>query len=521
MNNINPHIFPLMPNKFSVGASLDEKKPNACSRESVNECYIGIKGSKIHAALAQKVHVRPKTNLVEDYECAYLGPEENRAEILNLPEASQETIHDTSKALTAIKVKDQLTSNVKGRDFDYPKVTFLGTGSSVPSKYRNVSAILIENLPGRFIILDCGEGTVLQLHRMFGRKGALRILRNLTAVYISHLHADHHLGLITIIKERQKAFEDIEAPVEMLYLLAPSRISVFLCLYHAKFEDILTDVCQIRNEHLLPFIPPNPNDAQQDKLRCPPSNTKTRSRDNRDPIFEKNPYSNQAIDVKGKIVTTQKLYPQILDPLLKTIGLKSVKTCRALHCPGAFCVSFWFDYAEEGREFKLVYTGDTRPTDQLDQLATTADLLIHEATLEHYMLYDCKIKKHSTFTEAVECAKDANAKFTILTHFSQRYPKFPFFEEFENEENVGCAWDLMTVSPKTFKYIKPCYPAVYARFPEDLSEMKAKKEQYVHTTEATSEERITKNLGIETDTVTYNAGPKRFKKRIVDAKTNT
>ena len=39
----------------------------------------------------------------------------------------------------------------------YPVVTFLGTGSSVPSKYRCVSSILVETEPDNFIMLDCGE----------------------------------------------------------------------------------------------------------------------------------------------------------------------------------------------------------------------------------------------------------------------------------------------------------------------------------------------------------------------------
>ena len=50
----------------------------------------------------------------------------------------------------------------------YPLVTFLGTGSSVPSKYRNVTGILVETQPGSFIIMDCGEGTLGQLVRLHG-----------------------------------------------------------------------------------------------------------------------------------------------------------------------------------------------------------------------------------------------------------------------------------------------------------------------------------------------------------------
>ena len=50
----------------------------------------------------------------------------------------------------------------------YPLVTFLGTGSSVPSKYRNVTGIMVETQPGSFIIMDCGEGTLGQLVRLHG-----------------------------------------------------------------------------------------------------------------------------------------------------------------------------------------------------------------------------------------------------------------------------------------------------------------------------------------------------------------
>ncbi|KAI8914665.1 beta-lactamase-like protein [Gorgonomyces haynaldii] len=74
----------------------------------------------------------------------------------------------------------------------------LGTASSTPGKHRNVSSILLQQ-PGSSILLDCGEGTLLQLYRYFG---SLEMLKTLEIVYVSHLHADHHLGLISILKER-------------------------------------------------------------------------------------------------------------------------------------------------------------------------------------------------------------------------------------------------------------------------------------------------------------------------------
>lgn len=83
-------------------------------------------------------------------------------------------------------------------------VTTLGTGSAIPSKYRNVSATHLD-IPGLGgILLDCGEGSLGQLRRRFGPEGSRRILEELRMIYISHMHADHHLGLQAILREKVK-----------------------------------------------------------------------------------------------------------------------------------------------------------------------------------------------------------------------------------------------------------------------------------------------------------------------------
>ena len=50
------------------------------------------------------------------------------------------------------------------------RVIFLGTGSAMPSKYRNVSAIYFEVDSGRSVLMDVGENTYGQLYRRFGTK---------------------------------------------------------------------------------------------------------------------------------------------------------------------------------------------------------------------------------------------------------------------------------------------------------------------------------------------------------------
>lgn len=56
------------------------------------------------------------------------------------------------------------------------------------------------------LLMDCGEGTYGQLVRLLGLSEADKALRNLAAVYVSHLHADHHIGFINILLGRRKAF---------------------------------------------------------------------------------------------------------------------------------------------------------------------------------------------------------------------------------------------------------------------------------------------------------------------------
>jgi ribonuclease BN (tRNA processing enzyme) len=76
-----------------------------------------------------------------------------------------------------------------------PEVTFLGTGAAAPSKYRSSSGVDI-TLPqsDTRILIDCGEGTLGQLHRALG-PALDPYMRALRLVWISHRHADHHVRL--------------------------------------------------------------------------------------------------------------------------------------------------------------------------------------------------------------------------------------------------------------------------------------------------------------------------------------
>ena len=59
------------------------------------------------------------------------------------------------------------------------EITFLGTGSAIPSKYRNVTGIYLDFFARGSMLLDCGEGSYGQLIRRFGKEGADEAIKKL------------------------------------------------------------------------------------------------------------------------------------------------------------------------------------------------------------------------------------------------------------------------------------------------------------------------------------------------------
>lgn len=96
--------------------------------------------------------------------------------------------------------------------------------------------------------MDCGEGTYGQIVRHFGPSRAEEILANLNIIFITHLHADHHIGLINVLKRRRQAAQRLNSKFEKVFLLAPKPIMFWLGSYHHKFETILGGMEFISNE---------------------------------------------------------------------------------------------------------------------------------------------------------------------------------------------------------------------------------------------------------------------------------
>ncbi len=170
-----------------------------------------------------------------------------------------------------------------------------------------------------------------------------------------------------------------------------------------------------------------------------------------------------------RLLISEKELPPEIECLKTDCRLADVSTVLADHITHSTSLSL--TTADSG--YKVVYTGDTRPNDDLIRLGrhggVPTDLLIHEATFQDGMLHDALSKKHSMFSEAVEDGRKMGAKFTLLTHFSQRYmlalPRMRDSNS-DDDKDVGIAFDHMTVSPRTLVHSTLIWPLLEAAFPE-------------------------------------------------------
>ena len=109
----------------------------------------------------------------------------------------------------------------------------------------------------------------------------------------------------------------------------------------------------------------------------------------------------------------------LLDRTLGALGL-GLHPAPAVHCPDAWSVRLSLPGAS------LVYSGDTIPTAALRALCRPPPtILVHEATFAPGLLDEARRKRHCTVAQALELACLARPALTLLTHFSQRYPRYP------------------------------------------------------------------------------------------------
>ncbi|WP_214824197.1 ribonuclease Z [Exiguobacterium algae] len=269
------------------------------------------------------------------------------------------------------------------------KLHFLGTGSGMPSKQRNVSGLALV-FPKKTWLIDCGEGTQHQMLYTSVKP------RKVSAVWVTHLHGDHVFGLPGFLSTRS-ALDGTDP----LTVYGPKGLKKWLEL-----------TLRVTGSHLgydLTVIEYEDGDT-----------------------FEQD----------GQIVTVRQLehrFPsygfRIVGPeqpgalrvdRVKALGIPSGPIYRTIKEEERFeFEGKWYDAKEYVTDpvpgHIVAILGDTTPCDNARLLAEGADLLVHEAT---FMANEQKLARkygHSTTLEATELAKAAGVRQLIVTHISARY----------------------------------------------------------------------------------------------------
>ena len=340
---------------------------------------------------------------------------------------------------------ENIENKIKNNNEDNIELTFLGTTSMKPCKYRNVTSILINLLKyNKYVMFDCGEGTFQQLLEHFGIEKTKEIISNINLISISHKHGDHMLGLIKLLKEIDILINDDIENKNCIYIIVPKTIiefvinSINLDLIHKKYFKVFES-----NNF-------NPNKIQIYQNFLLQDNPHENFKD----IEKEKDYNT----IKKKIINFIDENSLFYTDIKNKLGI-IFYTAEVFHCDESYGMIIESNYNETDKNyFKISFSGDTRPCNNFYNYTMNSTILIHEGTFDNEMLNDAKEKMHSTISEAMELGKNNGSKYIAITHFSPRYIKtYPYRKEFDDEK-ILIAHDYCTFYLSdldfAFKYLK-------------------------------------------------------------------
>jgi ribonuclease Z len=375
-----------------------------------------------NASLAQKLPWKPaKPGLLLDMEPKYglnessIVPPLNTHEIITrIPRAVQQRLTATQKRLRSPSVMEKVIEMREGLPplAAESEVITLGTGSSSPSKYRNVSATLL-HVPGKgYYLFDCGENTLGQLKRVYSPEKLREVMQNLRLIWISHLHADHHLGTVSVIREWYEVNYGLDKAGsesmtdEMEEILTQKRLCVISENMFIQWLEEYAGVEDFGFNRLLPLstIPEGGKGGEKNSSFVYRHIRADGTFANGGPQMTSLQFNDRSSKYNSE--------------LRELTGLKDVRAVYVNHCRGSMAVALEWDGG-----FKVSYSGDCRPSRAFTEIGKNSTLLIHEATFQDDLRGQALAKKHSTAAEAIEVGRYMNARMVLLTHFSQRYAK--------------------------------------------------------------------------------------------------
>lgn len=272
------------------------------------------------------------------------------------------------------------------------KVYILGCGSALPTLRHNPSSQIVAMRDKQFMI-DCGEGTQLQLRRSkinFNKLGH---------VFISHLHGDHCFGLIGMISS-----------FGMLGRTAPLHIYA-----HGDLQPILRQLLDYFGQGLEYEVVMHPIDPTKNEI-----------------IYEDRSLTVTTLPLEHRVPCCGFLFkekeslPHIRRDLIDMYGIpvsqiNNIKNGIDWMSPDGELIPAAKLTTPADAPRSYAYCSDTSYKADLASMISGVDTVYHECTYADEDKDRARKHYHSTASEAAKTAQDAKAKKLLLGHYSARY----------------------------------------------------------------------------------------------------
>lgn len=273
------------------------------------------------------------------------------------------------------------------------ELVVLGSGSARPTARRNPSAHAL-HIGRKIYLIDCGEGTQMQLCK------AHLSFEHIVAIFITHLHADHTLGLFGLLASMNMTGRTLP-----LDLFAHSALQPLLNQFVSLFVTHLNfDI----NFHPLP----------REGGVC---------------IFSDRQVCVSTIPLKHRIPTSgfkfqepervPNIKPEIVTQFqLNKVQINTLKNGSSIRLKGGELLTPESVLYQRFTPRSFAYMSDTLYNIAALPYVEGVDFLYHEATYTQALQALAYKTYHSTAQQAAQFAKLAGVKHLLIGHYSARYP---------------------------------------------------------------------------------------------------
>ena len=272
------------------------------------------------------------------------------------------------------------------------KLTVLGSSSALPTSERYPSAHVL-NAHERLFLIDCGEGTQMQL-----RKNKIRFAK-INHIFISHLHGDHVFGLYGLLSTFS-----LMGRKNQVHLYAPMNYKQILASHLADFD--------IHLSYEVDFIPLSGKDPVQildDKYITVTSF----------PLQHRVPSFGFLFREKK---SDRRIIKDCIDRYqIPTVRIPAIKKGEDFVTSDDTVVKNDKITLPPLEPLSYAYCSDTKYFKRLSSFVKGVTLLYHEATFDDSNAELARITGHSTTLDAARTASEAAAGTLLIGHFSARY----------------------------------------------------------------------------------------------------